>query len=318
MKWLETQPTFTLHRAVKRKFPTRSYKTSGPSYQWQADLVDLQQFKKQNKGYSYILTCIDVFSRLANAIPLKSKAYVDVVNGFKNIFAKYPLPPPHLVQTDQGSEFENRNIQKFFKEHGIKQFSVMSPYKAALVERFNRTLRGRMFRYFTKNGTRKWHDVLQKLIDGYNNTKHSSLHGFTPNQVHYHKEISAEIWEKQNETNKMPKSSPNNSVLKIGDFVRLANVKKTFEHGYTPNWTEEIFIIDNIDKSQLPVMYSVKDMDGEVIQGKFYKPELQRVSNVFRIEKILKTKLDSNKQLMYYVKWMGYKNPSWVRAEDII
>jgi len=310
-QWLETQPTFTLHRAVRKRFPTRKYRASAPNYQWQSDLVDMQHLKTQNKGFAWILTAIDVFTRYAYAVPIKTKAFKDVSEGFISIFkhvssrgsdsgdALSPIPLPSLIQTDQGKEFENKNIQEFFKERGIKQFSVMSPYKAALVERFHRTLRGRMYRYFTKNGTRRWHDILQSLVNGYNNTKHSSLNKRTPASIT--QENAMGVWEDGEDKIKQP--NPNTAKFKVGDLVRLAIAKRVFSHGYTPNWTEEIFQIVGVDTRVSPIMYTVKDLeDGEVIRGRFYRQELQRVANVFRIEKILRTKKQGDKML-YYVKW---------------
>ena len=86
---------------------------------------------------------------------------------------------PAFIQTDQGTEFENAKVRAFLKTHGIEQFSVKSPYKAAMVERVNRTLKTRMWRYFTHNGTRKWVDILQKLLRAYNHSHHRVL-GRTP------------------------------------------------------------------------------------------------------------------------------------------
>lgn len=293
---------------MKRKFKTRSYRTSLPDDQWQADLVDMQGLKTKNKNYGYILTCIDIFTRYAWATPLKTKAFEHVINGFKIIFSKGRKP--HLLQTDQGKEFENKHIQQFFTENGIKQFSVKSPYKAAIVERFHRTLRGRMFRYFTKNGTRKWIDILDDIVGAYNSAKHKALFNKSPNSIN--NENAMQLWQARNNDKVDEKSS-----FKVGDYVRLALVRKTFERGYTPNWTEELFRISKIDKSASPVMYHVTDNDNELISGKFYKQELQKVDNVYRIEKILKTKQERHR-LKYYVKWLGYDKPSWIDSTSLI
>lgn len=304
-KWLETQPTYTLHKPVKRKFTTRSYRTGGIDHQWQADLVDMQSLKKYNQGYAHILTAIDIFSRYAFAEPIKSKR--DVKQALGKIFKHRK---PLLLQTDQGTEFENKDIRVFYKKHKIKQFSVKSPYKAAIVERFHRTLRGRMFRYFTKNGTQKWIDVLQLLINGYNGTRHKSLNNQPPNSVT--KENEMQIWQSRNAMSYKQKQQQ--SPFKVNDIVRLAKVKRTFHRGYTPNWTEELFKVHAVDKDRgPPVMYTVKDMKNEIVEGKFYKEELQKVENVVRIEKVIKRK---GKRL--YVKWMGYDKPEWIWEKDLV
>jgi len=307
--WLMQQPTYTLHRSVKRKFPTRAYRTSLPDNQWQADLVDMQGLKSMNKNYGYILTCIDIFTRFAWATPLKTKSYIHTINGFENIFSKGRKPT--LLQTDQGKEFENKNIQLFFTKNGIKQFSVKSPYKAAIVERFHRTLRGRMVRYFTKNGTRKWIDILDDIVAGYNAAKHKALFNASPDSIN--SENAMQLWEARNSDTVITEKS----VFKVGDFVRLALVRKTFERGYTPNWTEELFRISKIDRTSSPIMYIVVDDDNDEIDGKFYRQELQKVDNVHRIEKILKTKQQRN-GLKYYIKWVGGDKPSWIDSTDLI
>lgn len=307
-KWLQAQPTYTLHKSVKRKFPTRAYKTSGIDEQWQADLVDMQAHKRVNNGYAHILTAIDIFSRFAFAEPIKSKK--DVQSALDAIFKRSGGRKPRLLQTDQGTEFENRSIRKFYKSHGIHQFSVKSAYKAAIVERFHRTLRGRMFRYFTKNGTHKWIDVLQDLVNAYNSTKHRALgNNLAPDMIKKEYNESA-IWQSRNI---ITKPTGGSNRLKLNDVVRLAKVKKVFDRGYTPNWTEELFTIYAIDKSQSPIMYRVRDSQGVFIEGKFYKSELQKVDNVVRIEKVLKT---VGKKA--YVKWVGFVKPTWIWRKDII
>ena len=102
----------------------------------------------------------------------------------------------------------------------------------------------------------------------------------------------------------------------VGDKVRISRKKKTFEKGYTPNWSEELFIIDQqLDTS--PITYSLKDLKGNKIEGSFYEQELQKTSQeVFRIEKVIKQ--DSKKKLAL-VKWVGYDERfnSWVKLSDL-
>lgn len=273
----------------------RAYKTSVPNRQWQSDLVDMQGLKKFNSGYSYILTAIDVFSRYAWAVPLKSKSFPNVIEGFKILFKDYK---PQLLQTDDGSEFINKNIQQFFNENGIKQFSIKSEFKAAMVERFHRTLRGRMYRNFTKNATKKWVDVLPSLLESYNNAKHSSLQGVSPAHIFHDKERASLLWEMQNVHNAaiIPK-------FKVGELVRLALTKKQFDHGYTPNWSGEIYQITEIDSRQDPSMYHVKNADSnEIVAGKFYSQNLQKVARSGMINKILDTRVKKG-VLHYLVEW---------------
>lgn len=271
--WLESQPTFTLHKTARQRgFKLRKYRTTFPDRQWQADLVDMQALSGQNSGQNYILTAIDVFSRYAKAVPLKDKSFTNVERGFVQLFEGGRKP--HLLQTDQGREFENHNIQSFFNKHGIHQFSVKSAYKAALVERFHRTLRARMYRVFTQTKSKRWVDILPNLLHSYNHSKHGALHT-TPHEIYTNPEAASKAWDEQEGI--IVKKKVDKDKLQIGDSVRLSLVRTTFHRGYTPNWTSEIFKVHQLDDAAAPTMYRVKDMSGEVIEGKFYRQELQKV-----------------------------------------
>ena len=121
-------------------------------------MADVSLLEKYNKGNHFILTVIDVFSRYAWARPLKSKHGKEVAAALKDIFAEGRIPK--RLQTDQGKEFYNTPVRRLLDKHGIELFSIKSAYKAALVERFNRTLKHRIWRYFTSKFTSKWTDVL--------------------------------------------------------------------------------------------------------------------------------------------------------------
>lgn len=178
-KWLAEQETYTLHKPARKRMPTRRTYVSGIAHQWQADLVEMIPLASKNQGFRYLLTVIDCFSRYAWAKPIKRKTGPDVAKALVSIFREYK---PLRLQTDHGKEFYNSNVQKLLKKHKVELFSTNSPQKASLVERFNRTLKTRMWRYFTHKQTRKWIDVLPKFVKAYNNSKHKSI-GMAPSQV---------------------------------------------------------------------------------------------------------------------------------------
>ena len=91
--------------------------------------------------------------------------------------------------------------------------------------------------------------------------------------------------------------------FKVGDHVKISKYKNIFAKGYTPNWSEEVFVVSKI-KNTVPWTYVVSDLNGEEITGSFYEKELQKTSQEkFRIEKVLKRKGDK-----LYVKCKGYDN----------
>ena len=119
MDWLKTQPAYSLHKPMRRRFPTRKYQTSGLNELWQMDLMEMIPYASVNNGYKYILTVIDVFSRFARALPLKSKNSTALMEALTKMF-KQDQVTPRYVQTDLGKEFYNKQVIALFKEHDIR------------------------------------------------------------------------------------------------------------------------------------------------------------------------------------------------------
>ncbi len=133
--WLSTNPTYTCHRPARRNFPRAPVVVAGPEKQWQIDLIDVTAIRDQNDGNTFILTAIDVFSRMAWAEPVKSKSAADVLKAFKIIFERSRAPIT-AIQSDQGKEFHNKTFKSFLASHGIILFSTLgSETKACIVER---------------------------------------------------------------------------------------------------------------------------------------------------------------------------------------
>jgi len=192
-----------------------------------------------------------------------------------------------MLQTDKGSEFVNSSFQQMLKRHNTYFYtSENEDIKAAVVERFNRTLKTKMYRYFTFKNTWRYTDILQDLVDSYNATRHRSI-GMSPDEVTV-----------ANEAMVRSRLYPIKSVAKkpryaTGDTVRIAVGRRPFAKGYTAKWSSELFVIS----SRLPtvhVTYVLNDSLGEPIKGKFYEQELQKVERSgnehFIVHNILKTR----------------------------
>ena len=135
--------------------------------------MDISSLARFNKGYKFLLTCIDVFSKFAWVVPLKNKTGESLVKGFQSILDLGRSP--EKLQTDEGTEFLNRNFQSLLKENSIHFFTTNSELKASMVERFNRTLKTHMWKYFTTKNNRVYTDILQDIVHGYNNSYHRSI-----------------------------------------------------------------------------------------------------------------------------------------------
>lgn len=306
IKWLELQPSYTLHKPARRQYTRNKVLVSYIDEQWQADLVDLQSLSKYNDNYRYLLTCIDIFSKYAWAIPLKTKHSKNIIDAFDYIFMQGRKP--EKIQSDAGTEFINAQFQKFLEKNNVNFFVTKSEMKASVVERFNRTLKERMWRYFTKNNTYRYIDIPDDLVFGYNNTKHTTI-DIEPANVNADNE--PKILERAFKIQK----NEQNFKYNVGDRVRVSKVKGIFEKGYVPNWSEETFVVvKRINRN--PHVYKIKDEMGEVLEGIFYEQEIQKVNfidDIYIIEKVMKTRKRQGKY-QYLVKWRGYteKFNSWV------
>ena len=143
-QWLSVQDTYTLHRPVRRKFRRRRVVVGGIDHQWQADLVDVSRIKQHNRGYTFLLTCIDVLSKYAWVVPIKNKTSASLVQAFKTILRSGRKCL--RLQTDKGLEFTNRPMQQLLKDHQIEFFTTENEdIKASIVERFNQMLQAKMW-----------------------------------------------------------------------------------------------------------------------------------------------------------------------------
>ena len=319
-EWLSRQWTYSLHKPARRRgFPQRKYVTRGLNFQFQSDLVEMIPFERENNGYRYIMTTIDIFSRYGWAIPIKRKTGPEIVKALSKVFRERK---PRLLQTDQGLEFENKVVRAYLAKQGVELFSVKSPYKASICERFNRSIKTRMYRVFTHRGSHRWIDIIQSLVDSYNASFHRTI-GMAPKDVT--KENETKLWQRlyANATVPVEKRAKVKTKFKLGDRVRLSKYKRIFEKGFHPNWTEEQFVIHSINTKYKPVTYRVRSLSGEVIEGSFYSEELQRVhadkNEYFRISRVLRSRgRGANKQVL--VSWKGYEHepPTWIPYSEIV
>lgn len=313
-KWLSEQETHAIHKPVKRNFVRRNIIVSGIDDQWQSDLADLSNISRQNNGYKYLLGCIDVFSKYAWVVPLKSKSAKDVRAGLEHIFSQGRKP--RKIQCDQGTEYINGVVQKFLKNENVKFFYTQNQdIKASVVERWWRTLKMKMFRYFTYKGTKKYIDILNDLVHSYNHTYHRSIKT-TPAAVN--KANEEVIWQRlYGGCAHFENTKP---IYTVGTYVRISKLKGKFEKGYLPNWSREIFLIKEI-KHTSPVTFILEDQNREELEGSFYSEELQRVEtlpNEFRIEAILEERKKGKKKQVL-VKWLDYPDSfnSWIDASEV-
>ncbi|KAL3114413.1 hypothetical protein niasHT_017277 [Heterodera trifolii] len=163
--YLATQRTYTLHRQAKRRYRRLPTLAPGLHTEWQADLAIFDRLGKQNRGYKYLLVCIDTLSRQVFVEPVKTKTSANMINAFEHIFKRSKYIP-WKVLTDQGKEFTARAVQQFFRTKDVEHFCMLtSPqFHAGMAERANRSIKERLYRYFTEQNTYKWIGVVQYMM----------------------------------------------------------------------------------------------------------------------------------------------------------
>lgn len=297
-----------LHRPARRNYLRRRVNIRGLDETWQADLVDMSAYARYNNGYKFLLTIIDIFSKFAWAVPIKSKSGKDTAKAMHSVLAKGRVPKK--LHVDQGKEFYNSEFKGLLQRYNIKLYSTFSNLKASICERFNRTLKSKMWKQFSLRGTYKWIDILPELISTYNDSKHRTIK-MKPKDVttQNEKKLLRDVYGNfhVNRTKKIK--------FKVGDKVRISKYKHVFEKGYTPNWTTEIFTISEV-RSTDPVTYKLVDYRAQPIEGGFYQEELTSVKNadIYLVEKVLRKR--GNK---LYVKWLGFDDShnSWINKSDM-
>ena len=277
---------------------------------WCSDIVEMQKFSRWNAGYRYLLMVLDVFSKYGWIVPLKDKKGETVAKALKTIFKEGRKP--QYLWTDKGKEYYNKHVKELLDKNKITLYSTENEEKSSVCERWNRTIKTKMWKQFTVQGNTQYLDMLPKLVKQYNNTRHSSIK-MTPTEASKRKNQGVVYFNLYGDM----KTSKQKPKFKIGDKVRISKYKRNvFDKGYTPNWSEEIFTVDEI-QSTVPVTYRLKDLRDEDIQGSFYEPELLKATQeVFRIDKVIRRDYKKKQAL---VKWKGYSDDfnSWIPFKDL-
>lgn len=314
-KELLDQKTYTQHVLPFRNFKRNKVIVGGIDDTWQADLVDVQKLKYQNKHYNYVLTVIDVFSKYAWALPIKFKKANDTYEAFKTIIENSKRIPKKL-HIDGGNEFKGR-CKTYLEELKIELYIVESKMKASVVERFNRTLKEKMWRMFTFNNNKKYFDALPLLLDSYNKSYHRSI----KNKPYKISKKNEDITFYNLYGFKKEQGGPNELIqfkFSLGDYVRVVITKNLFEKGYTSNWSDDLFIIDE-KIPRIPPVYKLRTLNNEILTRSFYEQEIQLVKeNEFPIdtfevlesdkEKILVKKLNEEQAEPYWVNKKQFLN----------
>ena len=273
--YLQGAPTYTYHKQYVRKFPRNKFYAEKIDHMWQIDLIDLSNIRNKfySQNYSFVLTCIDAFSSYAWVEPMKNKTAEESKKAIERIISKGRIPA--IIYSDGGNEFKGV-FEKYLEEKKIIMLvNQNAPHiKAAIVERFNRTIKQKMWRVFTYLGKKHYSNILQKLVDSYNNSIHRSI-GIAPSKV------TKENQEKIHDYQYGDLNSLDNFIefeFKVGDYVRvLFDKDNTFEKGYVQKWSSEICVVVHQNPTNPPT-YSINNTNTKLtLRPFYYAQELQKV-----------------------------------------
>ena len=264
--------TSEIFSPIKKSFPRLKIVPKYIDEIWSIDLIDKSKLSKYNEGNNFILTVIDNFSKYAWAIPIKNKSGKAITEAFAALLLGRK---PNKIWADQGKEFYNKDFKQLLSKHNIEMYSTYSELKAVFVERFNRTLQDKLKGPMFINNDANWLNILDDIIDTYNNTIHSSTK-MTPIQASKKANSNKVLWQFVDKRQLKPENK-----LNPGDFVRIRDKKHIFSKGYQTNWGWELFNVAHVSVSQ-PTTYLIKDENGEEIMGKHYRSELLKSSFNFK------------------------------------
>lgn len=289
--------SYTMHREVKRPKVRNPYFIYHKRQQVQADLIDMSAYAKSNSNVKYIFTSIDMFSKYAFCYPMKRKTGEESRRALEKMLQFYQTAPQELF-TDRGLEFINERVRLFLRDNNIVHRLPHSDLKCAGVERFNKTIQSKIYRYMTENNTRRYIHVLADLVDSYNKTEHRTIK-MTPQNA---EKDENHLWvlDRLLVFYDRGTKSQKRRKFQVGDVVRIAKTRGAFQRSYQEQSNPTLFQIVGIRTMPIP-MYILHAFDEEnnVIQGGFYDSELSLVDfDKFVIEKTLRQKNGT-----YLVKW---------------
>ena len=235
-----------------------------------SDTINYRQYKRENQGYGYIMVLIDVFSKKSYTFPMKKLTEFEAVIALEKMLDRLPDIPQTII-TDKGTEYYNSKVQSLFQRMGIRHYSIRTKHKACVAERFIKTLKSRLEKYFWKSKSHDWFSVLEDFTKNYNETFHRSIK-MTPNQVNENNRL-------QVYKNLYPLSKDQSRPrLQRGDRVRILKEKNIFEKGYSRSWSLDIYKVTKTFSDSGVDYYQISDLFDNKLPKYKYFWELNLVS----------------------------------------
>ena len=294
--WLNSQEERQINKYNNRPI---YFKITAPPDYYQMDITFLPQLKAKNKGYSAMLCMVEIATRKAYVVPLKTKSEGEIAEAINKLVKQLK---PKAITTDNGSEFTNKTVQALFKKNNIIHYKTQpgDKYTLSIVERFNRTVKNYLRRYFTANNTYEWINVIDDIVENYNNSYQNGIHN-APNEV-----TDAEVEQVRAEAIIHNADAKAKVGIDVGDIVRT-KYKKTIFDKENEVFSKGLYEVVEI----VGYKYKLKSQEsGEVLKTLFGINSLQKVKDV--VQNPLKVEGPDKKQVV-----KEYKTKQKVKKEGL-
>lgn len=268
--WSAAQETVTEFSPARKKFVRRPTVAHERNSIWAVDTAFFLQLEKYNKGYKYLVIAVDVLTRYAYGVPLKTKKPSELVEGFQKLFKKNK--PQLALFVDRGTEYL-REFKRFLEDQGIKLWQADNETKSSISERYIQTFKQRLYRYLYYTKSKDWLSVYQKILDNMNHTVNRTIKMAPADCVSKEDQKEAFISAYGDRLGFTTKEGG----LEKGDQVKISHLRHPFRKSYNANFTHNKFTIEKVFPKENQTVYTISDSaDKEHIIGKFYKPELKK------------------------------------------
>lgn len=278
--FLKSTSSHTMNRQFRKRI-SKPIISKRPYERLQMDITELKKLSRSNKGIKYFFIIIDHYSKYVWLYPMKKKS--ETYNNIKQFIDNHKNKNISIIQSDNGLEFKDNKLKKLFKENKINHIfsSTYKPQTNGLVERFNRTIKSKIYQHLTHTNGKKYIDILQDLVDNYNDTKHSTTKYKPKDLIKNERKKATEAI--QENAKDMIKNNPPREKIKKGDIVKINintfdNVRKNKlkNKGYVPQYTATNYkvIQNNFGWKKLKNL-----SNDEVINKRYFDNDLIKVYN---------------------------------------
>lgn len=325
--WLRSQATYTVFHPRRRNFPSNFYLATKADHCWELDLAIMDKLAKENRGFKNLLFVVDIFDKHLWVEPMKSKTAQETLSAFKAILKRANGRKPKWARSDLGREFDNRLLKRYLKTIGVTWQVAGNWAKAGQVENSIKQIKAKLWKIFYFQGSHRYIDVLQDVVDAFNKAKHSRM-GLAPADIR--DDDTYQIWSRHYRSH--VSGPPPTPRFRVGDYVRPLIKRKGAldDRGYKQGFKDEIFKIYRVQiKHQTGYLaqplFHLKDLANDEILGGWVADELTLVNydpkaESYRIDEILDTRINKRtRRKEYFVSFKGYPESfnEWVEAKNV-